>query len=66
MTAKFNKTEYGILLTKTLPKVISSEAELEERTEEVNLLMTKGIKQGGLSPEEENLLELLSILIEFY
>ncbi len=66
MTANLDKTKYGLLLMETLPSVISSEAELERLTEEVNRLMTKGIKQGELSPEEENLLELLSILIETY
>ena len=50
----------------TLPSVISSDEELERLTEEVDSLMTKGIKQGDLSPEEENLLELLSVLIEKY
>ena len=66
MTANVDKTKYGLLLMETLPSVISSEAELERLTEEVDRLMTKGIKQGDLSPEEENLLELLAILIESY
>lgn len=66
MTANVDKTKYGLLLMETLPSVISSEEELERLTEEVNRLMTKGIKQSELSPEEENLLELLSVLIESY
>ncbi len=66
MTANVDKTKYGLLLMKTLPSVISSEKELERLTEEVNRLMTKGIKQGELNPEEERLLELLSVLIESY
>ena len=66
MTANVDKTKYGLLLMETLPSVISSEAELERLTEEVDRLMTKGIKQGDLSPEEENLLELLAILVESY
>ena len=66
MTANVDRTKYGLLLMETLPSVISSEKELERLTEEVNRLMTKGIKQGDLSPEEERLLELLAVLIETY
>jgi len=66
MTANVDKTKYGLLLMETLPSVILSEEELERLTEEVNRLITKGIKQGELSPEEERLLELLSVLIESY
>jgi len=66
MTANVDKTKYGLLLMETLPSVISSEKELERLTEEVDRLMTKGIKQGELSPEEERLLELLAVLIETY
>ncbi len=66
MTANVDKTKYGLLLMETLPSVISSEEELERLTEQVDRLMTKGIKQGELNPEEEKLLELLTILIETY
>ena len=66
MTVNVDRTKYGLLLMETLPSVISSEAELERLTEEVDRLMTKGIKQGELSPEEERLLELLAVLIETY
>lgn len=66
MTANVDKRKYGLLLMETLPSAITSETELERLTEEVNRLMTKGIKQNKLSPEEERLLELLSILIESY
>ena len=66
MTANVDRTKYGLLLMETLPSVISSEEELERLTEEVNRLMTKGIKQNELSPEEERLLELLAVLIETY
>jgi HTH-type transcriptional regulator / antitoxin HigA len=66
MTANVDKTKYGLLLLKTLPTAISSEEELERLTEEVNHLVTKGIKEDSLSPEEEKLLELLSVLIESY
>lgn len=66
MTANVDKTKYGLLLMQTLPSVITNDNELERMTEEVNRLVTKGIKQDGLSPEEETLLELLSDLIELY
>jgi HTH-type transcriptional regulator/antitoxin HigA len=35
-------------------------------TKEVDRLMSKGIKEDELSPEEEKLLELLAVLIEQY
>lgn len=66
MTANVDRTKYGLLLMETLPSVISNEKELERLTEEVNRLLTKGIRANGLSPEEERLLELLSVLIESY
>jgi hypothetical protein len=46
--------------------VITNDAELERLTEEVNRLVTKGIKENRLSPEEEKLLALLTRLIEDY
>jgi HTH-type transcriptional regulator/antitoxin HigA len=66
MTANVDRTKYGLLLMETLPAVISNESELERLTQEVDRLITRGIKQGELSLEEESLLELLSILIESY
>ena len=66
MTANVDEKKYGLLLMEVLPSAISSEEELERMTEQVDRLMTKGIKQNGLSPEEERLLELLSVLIENY
>ncbi len=66
MTANVDKTKYGLLLMQTLPAVITNDDELERMTEEVNRLVTKGIKQGDLSPEEDALLDLLSDLIESY
>jgi HTH-type transcriptional regulator / antitoxin HigA len=66
MTANVDSTKYGMLLMQTLPSVISSEEELERLTAEVDRLMTKGIREGELSPEEEKLLDLLSVLIEAY
>lgn len=66
MTANVDEKKYGLLLMEVLPSAISSEEELEKMTEQVDRLMTKGIKQNGLSPEEERLLDLLSVLIEKY
>lgn len=66
MTANVDKTKYGMLLNKTLPAAISNDEDLELMTEHVDRLMSKGIRSGGLSPEEETLLELLSVLIEAY
>jgi HTH-type transcriptional regulator/antitoxin HigA len=66
MTANVDEQKYGKLLMQTLPSVITSDAELERLTKEVDRLMTKGIKEDDLSPEEVKLLELLAVLIEQY
>lgn len=66
MTANVDKEKYGVLLLEFLPAVITNETELEKMTEEIDRLMTKGIKQGQLSPEEEKLLDLLATLVEDY
>jgi HTH-type transcriptional regulator / antitoxin HigA len=66
MTVNVSDKIYGSLLMQVLPAVITNEEELDRMTEEVNRLMTKGIKQNGLSPEEERLLDLLTKLIEDY
>ena len=66
MIANVDEYKYGALLAATRPSVIGDDAELERLTEEVNVLVTKGIKQDGLSPEEEKLLTLLTRLIEDY
>ncbi len=66
MIANVDEKKYGQLLMQTLPSVISNDEELERLTKEVDRLMTKGIKQDDLSPEEAKLLELLVRLIESY
>jgi HTH-type transcriptional regulator/antitoxin HigA len=66
MTANVDEQKYGKLLMQTLPSVITSDEELERLTKEVDRLMTKGIKEDELSPEEEKLLELLAVLVEQY
>lgn len=66
MIANVDTQKYGALLAETLPAVIADDFELERLTEVVNRLATKGIKQNGLSLEEEMLLNLLTQLIEDY
>jgi len=66
MTVNVNSEKYGNLLVSVLPSVITNDEELERLTQEVDRLITKDIKQGSLSPEEDKLLELLSVLIEEY
>jgi hypothetical protein len=45
---------------------MQSDAELDRLTEVANRLATKGIKENGLSLEENRLLELVVKLIEDY
>jgi HTH-type transcriptional regulator/antitoxin HigA len=55
-----DKQEYAGLLAKTLPHVIHTEEENERYTAELEALD----RRGDLSPEEERLAELLTLLIE--
>jgi HTH-type transcriptional regulator / antitoxin HigA len=66
MTVNVSDKIYGQLLMQVLPSAIQNDEELARLTNEVDRLMTKGIKQDGLSPEETRLLETLAILIEAY
>jgi hypothetical protein len=66
MIANVDEYKYGALLAVARPGVITDDRELERLTEEVNRLMTKGITEDGLAPEEEKLLALLTRLIEDY
>lgn len=66
MIANVDEHKYGNLLAATRPRVITDDAELERLTQEVNRLVTKGIRDNQLSPEEEKLLGLLTRLIEDY
>jgi hypothetical protein len=66
MIASVDDVKYANLLAATRPGIITNDAELERLTAEVNLLVTKGIKENQLSPEEEKLLKLLTRLIEDY
>jgi len=66
MIANVDEHKYGSLLAATRPRVITDDVELNRLTEEVNRLVTKGINEERLSPEEEKLLGLLTRLIEDY
>ena len=66
MISNVDDDNYGVLLATACPGVITNEAELERLTEVVNRLVTKGVKENRLSPEEEILLILLTGLIEDY
>lgn len=66
MTANVDDDKYAASLAATRPGVITDDAELERLTEEVNRLVTKGIKKSCLSSEEEKLLALLTRLIADY
>ena len=58
--------KYGNLLVRVLPSVITNDDDLERLLQEIDRLITKDIKQGSLSPEEDRLLELLGLLVEEY
>jgi HTH-type transcriptional regulator / antitoxin HigA len=61
---KLNPRKYGELLSRVLPRAIRTEAEYDHTAELVGRLATKG--EENLTPEEEALLELLTVLIERY
>jgi HTH-type transcriptional regulator/antitoxin HigA len=65
-TAKVDKKKYGQLLRDILPSAITNDKELDRLMAEVDRLISKDIKRGTLSPEEDKLLELLNVLIEKY
>ena len=60
MTLTINPESYGKLLTKYLPKVITNEAENERALDIAETLSNK----PDLTPEEEQVLDLLVTLIE--
>ncbi|NJM53834.1 MAG: transcriptional regulator [Blastocatellia bacterium] len=66
MTVNVDEKKYGNLLMSVLPSVITNDEELDRMTQEIDRLITKDIKQGSLSPEEDKLLELLTLLVEDY
>ncbi|MFB2980712.1 type II toxin-antitoxin system HigA family antitoxin [Microseira sp. BLCC-F43] len=63
MTITPDSKTYGSLLAAYQPKAIASEDEYNRVLESIENLMARGEE---LSPEENSLLELLSILVETY
>src|SRR5262249_18596242 len=61
---EFNTQKYAKLLARTQPRPIRDEEEYDRTVAAVNALVDKG--EDNLTPEEGELLELLSILIEDY
>jgi len=62
MALRLDERSYGQLLRRTLPRVIRTEEECERLTNELMSLD----ERTDLSPEEKELAELLTILIEEY
>jgi HTH-type transcriptional regulator / antitoxin HigA len=60
---RLNRRKYAELLSSTLPRIIESDAELQQVTESVEPLLDKGARR---TPEEEALCRLLIRLIEDY
>ncbi|MBO0721088.1 MAG: helix-turn-helix domain-containing protein [Blastocatellia bacterium] len=61
---KLNSQKYGELLRKVQPRRIRTESEYDRVAEIVSRLAVKG--EHNLAPEEDALLELLTVLIEHY
>ena len=64
MRTVFDAHRYGRLLAQTVPVAIHTTAECKRASAEIDSLLRKGSR--NLSPEEEHLLDLLSILVERY
>jgi len=58
--AAINEAAYGRLLARALPRVIKTESENERMIAELERLDTRG---HALTPEEENLAELMTLLV---
>ena len=58
--ATINKTAYGKLLARALPRVIETEEENEKIIAELEKLDTRG---RPLTPEEEKIAELMTLLV---
>jgi len=58
--AAINEAAYGRLLARALPRVIRTEAENERMIAQLEKLDTRG---HALTPEEENLAELMTLLV---
>jgi HTH-type transcriptional regulator / antitoxin HigA len=62
MAVHLDEKSYGLLLRRTLPRVIRTERECARLTDELARLD----ERDGLTPEEKELAELLTMLIEEY
>src|SRR5438874_823520 len=62
--AVFNPKKYGELLAETLPKVITDDSEYQRLEAAANKLLNKG--EDHLSPDEDQLLALVTNLLEEY
>jgi HTH-type transcriptional regulator/antitoxin HigA len=62
--SRLDATKYGRLLTKALPAVITGEAEYERVVSLMNKLAV--IPEDQITPEQERLLDLLTLLVETY
>lgn len=60
-----NKLKYLELVSQYLPSSIKSEEELDFRTNQADVLITKGI-EGSLSEEEKEILKIITLLIINY
>jgi HTH-type transcriptional regulator/antitoxin HigA len=58
--ASINEVAYGKLLARALPRVIRTDAQNERMIAELEKLDTRG---RALTPEEENLAELMTLLV---
>ncbi len=61
---KINAAKYGRLLAETLPTVITSDTEYERVVAVMNKLVV--IPDKEITPEQERLLDLLTLLVEKY
>lgn len=61
-SAIFDRRKYAALLSRSVPMVITTEAEYDQTMAEIKRLLRKG--EANLSPEEDRLLDLLSTLAE--
>ncbi len=61
---RLDSRKYGQLLAETLPAVITSDAEYDRLTAVMNKLAV--IPEDRISPEQDRLLEMLTLLVEKY
>jgi HTH-type transcriptional regulator/antitoxin HigA len=64
LTATLDERKYRVLLDRTLPAVIKTEAEYRRTMQAFNVLVEKD--EAAMTEEEGRMLELLAILLEDY